>query len=84
MNGIPAPIITRAATLATLASQGEDLVTVCAAMSPEEEEDLAGAESTVRAFLELELGAGQHGIEDEGEDLKAALDRMLNVSITER
>ena len=52
MNGIPAPIISRAASLANLACQGEDLVTICAVMSPEEEEDLEDAEMTARAFLE--------------------------------
>lgn len=52
MNGIPAPIVSRAANLATLVCQGEDLVALCAPMSPEEEEDLEDAELTARAFLE--------------------------------
>ena len=55
MNGIPAPIVSRAANLATLVCRGEDLVALCAAMSPEEEEDLEDAEMTARAFLQQEF-----------------------------
>jgi DNA mismatch repair protein MSH5 len=55
MNGIPSPIVARAANLATLVCQGEDLVAVCAAMSPEEEEDLEDAEMTARLFLEQDF-----------------------------
>lgn len=77
MNGIPAPIISRAASLANLACQGEDLVAVCAMMSPEEEEDLEDAEMTARAFLELEF--------DElasSEDPRSALGSVLGGSTT--
>ena len=77
MNGIPAPIISRAANLASLACQGEDLVTICAVMSPEEEEDLEDAEMTARAFLEQgfdELGST--------EDPRSALESVLGGSTT--
>ena len=77
MNGIPAPIISRAASLANLACQGEDLVAVCAMMPPEEEEDLEDAEMTARAFLEQEF--------DElasCEDPRIALESVLGGSTT--
>jgi DNA mismatch repair protein MSH5 len=77
MNGIPAPIVARATNLATLVCQGEDLVAVCAAMSPEEEEDLEDAEMTARAFLEQDF--------DElasNKDPRSALDSVLGESTT--
>jgi hypothetical protein len=75
MNGIPAPIISRAASLANLACQGEDLVTICAVMSPEEKEDLEDAEMTARAFLE-------RGFDEQvsGEDPRSALESVLGGS----
>ena len=79
MNGIPAPIISRAASLANMAYQGEDLVAVCSAMPPEEEEDLEDAEMTARAFLEQEF--------DElasSEDPRSALESVLGGSTTGR
>lgn len=72
MNGVPAPIVARAAKLAELVAQGEDLVAVCAAISPEEEEDLEDAETTARAFLEQsfdELASS--------EDPRSALESVL-------
>jgi DNA mismatch repair protein MSH5 len=77
MNGIPAPIISRAAGLANLACQGEDLVAVCAVMSPEEEEDLEDAEMTARAFLE-------QGFDElaSSEDPRSALESVLGGSST--
>jgi DNA mismatch repair protein MSH5 len=77
MSGIPAPIISRAASLANLTCQGEDLVAVCAVMSPEEEEDLEDAEMTARAFLEQEF--------DEltsSEDPRSVLESVLGESTT--
>jgi DNA mismatch repair protein MSH5 len=75
MNGIPSPIISRAASLANLACQGEDLVTICAVMSPEEEEDLEDAEMTARAFLE-------QGFDEpvSSEDPRTALESVLGGS----
>ena len=77
MNGIPAPVISRAAILSTLACQGEDLVAICAVMSPEEEEDLEDAEVTARAFLE-------QGFDDlaSSEDPRSALESVLGESTT--
>jgi DNA mismatch repair protein MSH5 len=77
MNGIPAPIISRAAGLANLACQGEDLVAVCAVMSPEEEEDLENAEMMARAFLE-------QGFDElaSSEDPRSALESVLGGSST--
>jgi DNA mismatch repair protein MSH5 len=72
MNGIPAPIISRAVNLANLACQGEDLVAICAAMSPEEEEDLEDAEMTARAFLEQEFDEPTSS-----EDPRSALESVL-------
>jgi DNA mismatch repair protein MSH5 len=75
MNGIPTPIISRAASLASLACEGEDLVAICAVMSPEEEEDLEDAEMTARAFLE-------QGFDElvSSEDLRSALGSVLGES----
>lgn len=56
MNGIPAPIVARAARLADHIRNGEDLVAICSAMSRWEMEDLADAEVVARAFLEWDLG----------------------------
>ena len=77
MNGIPTPVVSRAATLATLVCQGEDLVAVCAAMSPEEEEDLEDAEMTARSFLE-------QGFDElaSSEDPRSALESVLGDSTT--
>ena len=75
MNGIPAPIVARATTLAELATQGEDLVAVCAVMSQEEEEDLENAEATARAFL----GQGFDELVSNG-DPRSALDSVLGGS----
>lgn len=77
MNGIPPPIVARAAKLATLVTEGEDLVAVCAAMSPEEEEDLEDAEATARAFLE-------QGFDElaSSEDARSALLSVLGESMT--
>jgi DNA mismatch repair protein MSH5 len=77
MNGIPSPIVTRAANLATLVCQGEDLVTVCAEISPEEEEDLEDAEMTGRAFLEQDFD----GLAS-SEDPRSALESVLGGSTT--
>ena len=74
MNGIPAPVIERANKLATLSSQGEDLVAVCAAMSREEEEDLEDAEVTARAFLVQNFEDTQM---EEGEDPRNVLESVL-------
>jgi hypothetical protein len=75
MNGIPSPVISRAASLANLACQGEDLVTICAVMSPEEEEDLEDAEMTARGFLE-------QGFDElvSSEDPRTALESVLGGS----
>lgn len=75
MNGIPASIVARATNLATLVCQGEDLVTICAPMSPEEEEDLEDAEMTGRAFLELDFDEGTCS-----EDPRSALEIVLGES----
>jgi hypothetical protein len=77
MNGVPAPIVSRAASLVNLACQGEDLVAVCAVMPPEEEEDLEDAEMTARAFLE-------QGFDElaSSEDPKSALESVLAGSTT--
>ena len=78
MNGIPAPIIARAAKIAELATQGEDLVTVCATMSPEEENDLDDAETTARAFLEQNFDALAIG-----KDPRSALESVFSDGMTE-
>ena len=75
MNGIPASIVARATNLATLVCQGEDLVTVCAPISPEEEEDLGDAERTGRAFLEYDFGEVTCS-----EDPRSLLETVLGVS----
>lgn len=77
MNGIPASIVARATNLATLICQGEDLVTICAPMSPEEEEDLEDAEMTGRAFLE-------HDFSEEtcNEHPRRVLENVLGASAT--
>jgi DNA mismatch repair protein MSH5 len=77
MNGIPASIVARASNLATLVCQGEDLVAVCAPMSPEEEEDLEDAEMTGRAFLEQDFDEMASS-----EDPRSALESVLGGSTT--
>lgn len=77
MNGVPAPIVARAVKLAELTAQGEDLVAVCAGMSPEEEEDLEDAEATARAFLEQ----GFNELASSG-DPRRALESVLGGSVT--
>ena len=78
MNGIPAPIVSRAANLATLVCQGEDLVAVCAVMSPEEDDDLEDAEITARAFLERDFDELTNS-----EDPRSALESVLGGSTIE-
>lgn len=75
-NPIPASIIARATNLATLIYQGEDLVTICAPMSPEEEEDLEDAEMTGRAFLEHDFN------ETCNEHPRRVLENVLGTSAT--
>ena len=77
MNGVPVPVVSRASNLATLVCQGEDLVTVCAVMSPEEEEDLEDAEMTARAFLEQNFDEAASS-----EDPRSALESVLGESTT--
>jgi len=55
MNGIPDAIVERACELSELAMAGEDLVSICASVPPEEIADLEDAEAVSRAFLELDL-----------------------------
>ena len=84
MNGIPGPIVARAGRLAELSIQGEDLVSVCAAMREEEEEDLKDAEACARAFLgrDFEDEEGE-GMEGEGsEDPRSALESVLGESVS--
>ena len=76
MNGIPTPVVSRAATLATLVCQGQDLVAVCAAISPEEEEDLEDGEMTARAFLEQGFDESASS-----EDPRSVLESVLGESI---
>ena len=51
LNGISAPIIKRANLLIRLQREGYDLVTACAGISKDEEEDLEDAERIARRFL---------------------------------
>lgn len=74
MNGIPAPVVARARQLGKLAVAGEDLVSVCAAMGEEEEEELVRAEEVARGFMGWDLGSEGEG---EGEDPKEVLSRVL-------
>lgn len=54
-NGISAPIIKRANLLIRLQREGYDLVTACAGISKDEEEDLEDAEQIARRFLGEDL-----------------------------
>ena len=78
MNGIPPVIVKRAAELADLVTEGEDLVRICAGISPEEEEDLEDAEAAARAFLAEDFGPdgiGEMSVRD-------MLDSVLGESAT--
>ena len=59
MNGIPPAIVRRAAQLADLSVNGEDLVRICAAITDEEEREFVEAEVSAREFLMLDLTEGR-------------------------
>lgn len=77
MNGVPAAVVQRARLLSSLALKGEDLVSICAGVGKEEEEDLTYAESVARRFLEWDADGGQ---ETEGDDPRALLEDWLGES----
>ena len=55
LSGISAPIIKRANLLIRLQREGYDLVTACAGISKDEEEELEDAERVARRFLGEDL-----------------------------
>ena len=59
MNGIPLNIVRRAAQLADLSMKGEDLVTVCAAITDDEAKEFEEAEDAARDFLMMDLSEGR-------------------------
>jgi DNA mismatch repair protein MSH5 len=58
MNGIQAQIVSRASELADIVDRGEDLVAICAGVSPDEREELECAEACAREFLARDFAAG--------------------------
>ncbi|KAK5938455.1 hypothetical protein PMZ80_009426 [Knufia obscura] len=77
MNGIPSAIVERACEVGELAMAGEDLVSICASVSPDEMADLQDAEAVSRAFLELDLDALTP---DEVANFKGILDELISSS----
>jgi DNA mismatch repair protein MSH5 len=55
MNGIPTNVVARAEQLTLLAARGEDLLSICAAMSDADILELQEAEKVARSFLSLTL-----------------------------
>jgi DNA mismatch repair protein MSH5 len=83
MNGVPAAIVQRASQLSRLAAQGADLVSVCAGVGKEEEEDLVEAEDIARGFLGWDLDGPAEEAEDAGaDDVRGLLEGLLAQSST--
>ncbi|KAJ5576749.1 DNA mismatch repair protein MutS core [Penicillium sp. DV-2018c] len=55
INGIDPAIVTRASEIASLCARGENIVAACAALSPDEMQDLEEADTLARRFLAVDF-----------------------------
>lgn len=77
MNGVPNAVVERAGQLTELALSGEDLVSACSGVPPEEYEELREADAVSRAFLELDLESIDTS---DGSSVKAFLEELVTSS----
>ncbi|KAF3910543.1 hypothetical protein ABW21_db0201173 [Orbilia brochopaga] len=82
MNGVEKPIVDRAEDLIVKLARGEDLVSACAVMGPDEKREFAYAEHIATRFMQIELDAEMTDEEAQAssarQGMKAALETIFN------